>query len=432
MDEIARLHAMLSNSFEDVSEYKHKKLATKAEDLASGIPFLAPSQSNADVFQFFTQHAAFENVAVVENGKPIGLINKNIFMEAYVKPFAREIFARHSCIAWMNKDPLVVEADMPVERLTRLAVEKGESVLKDGFITVQEGMYTGIGTGFSLMQAMSDLESEKTRQLLEGIEYASAIQQAHLRTSKQHLVSAFQDQFMLWEPRDVVGGDCYFVRRYAQGVLVVLIDCTGHGVPGAFMTLVALSWLEQNTAQFDQAPSPADIIGGLNTYVKGVLDQRADLKKRSVFETGSTRSDDGMDAAALWLPIQSSTFVFSASRLCLMLCEAGASEGRLIEGDKAGVGYSETPDNFCWTNHIVEASHGTRALIPTDGVIDQIGGPKGLALGKKRLMKFLVDNASRPSSEIGRSLRTFITEWQGEESRRDDVTAFAFTTGGQQ
>ena len=431
MNDMTELHALLTASYDVDSAITHKRLATRASGLKANCPFITVQQTNADVLEFFVDHKAQENVAVVKDGLPLGLINKNIFMEAYAKPFAREVFGKRPCTEWMNRTPLVVDENTTVETLTKLAVDTGESVLRDGFITTDEGVYSGIGSGFSLMQAMSDLEAEKTRQLLDSIHYASTIQEAHLRSSKEHLVLAFADQYMLWQPRDVVGGDCYFVRRFDHGVLFAVIDCTGHGVPGAFMTLIALSWLEQVSSESRGEPVPGELLAGLNRYIKRVLDQGAAQKPSSQLQAGASDSDDGMDIAAVWLPDTGDRLFFSSAHLSLMLVEPGSQEVMVIDGDKAGVGYSTTPDNHVWPTHELPLLSTQRALIVTDGVIDQLGGAKRIALGKKRIMQFLGEHSHLPAAQIGPILKTFISDWQGPQLRRDDVTAFCFTTGVQ-
>jgi len=430
MSNLNDLHALIVASYDVDAAIPHKRIAANAAALRTDSPCVTPEHTNDALLEFFTERPEQGNVAVVDGGRPIGLVNKHIFMEAYAKPFAREIFGRRSCIAWMHKDPLVVDELTPLETLLKLAVETGESVLKDGFITVRDGTYSGIGSGFALMQAMSDLEAEKTRQLLDSIDYASSIQRAQLKTSDEHLAPAFGDASLVWQPRDVVGGDCYFVRRFAHGGFAAIVDCTGHGVPGAFMTLIALSWLEQRSQQLAAgAEVRVDaLLGELNRYVKQVLGQRGAGAATSLLDAGAAKNDDGMDIAMLWLPADGDHLEFASSHLALMLVDPGGEMPEIIEGDKAGVGYASTPDDTEWPLHRLPLGRARRALIVTDGVIDQLGGPKGLALGKKRLAAYFAEQSGHPAVEMGERLTRFVRDWQGSQARRDDVTAFCFTT----
>jgi serine phosphatase RsbU (regulator of sigma subunit) len=302
-------------------------------------------------------------------------------------------------------------------------VSIGDRVLRDGFVTVVDGLYSGIGTGFSLMQAMSDLETHKTRQLLASIDYASTIQQAHLRDSWTHLSQAFDDHHMAWEPRDGVGGDCFFVRRFDQGALVVIIDCTGHGVPGAFMTLIGLSWLEQQARQSAPSDDPRFWLTGLHQHVQNVLGQSQGA------ENSGRRTDDGMDCAVLWVPEGGRHVRFASARLSLLLTPPGAVEVVTVAGDKLGLGYGSTPADTPWTLQEIPLDKPHRLLVVTDGVIDQIGGPRAIAHGKRRLVDFMRDRSMLTARQLGPILSTHLCDWQGPHRRRDDVTFFTCTLG---
>ncbi|XJC74518.1 hypothetical protein ACHFCA_29350 [Delftia tsuruhatensis] len=99
--------------------------------------------------------ALLETLAVVADDRPLGLINRQRFMEQYARPFARDVFGRRSCLVFTDTAPMVVAAGLPIDQLVQQALASGSRVLKDGFITVEEGRYAGIGTGHALMAAMS-------------------------------------------------------------------------------------------------------------------------------------------------------------------------------------------------------------------------------------------------------------------------------------
>jgi hypothetical protein len=214
------------------------KKSRKAGDLIVYAPNVTPKESNAEVAQFFHERVDVVGLAVVEDSIPIGLINRNVFMEGFARPFARDIFSRKSCIAYMDKAPLIVDSEMSVEELSASAIMYGEKVLKDGYIITENGIYRGIGTGFDLISTLSEMQAAKNHIIMESINYASVIQRSYMHHSDIDLAASLNDYFLWWQPRDVVGGDCYFFRRYEEGLFFSLIDCTGHGVPGAFMTLI--------------------------------------------------------------------------------------------------------------------------------------------------------------------------------------------------
>lgn len=425
MTTIERLHDLLAVSSICDSGPAKKALITRAHQIAKRVPSVESEMTNEEVRQCFAQDTDAESLAVVnEGGRPIGLINRSIFLEAYAKPYARELFGRKSCIAWMDKDALVVDMDLPIEELVKQAVAKGAKVLKDGFITTRGGLYAGMGTGFALMEAMEALEAEKSRQILQSIEYASTIQRSHLRSSNEALEAGLADQAMVWQPRDVVGGDCYFFRKLPQGLFGALVDCTGHGVPGAFMTLIALSFLEQRVAPGDAGVDPGAVLGDLNRYIKQVLAQGQNAR----VEEGS-RSDDGMDALCFLLEEDGRSFCYASARLSVLLAPGGDAEIQCLDGERAGIGYVDTPDDAVWSTRSLELAPGSRLLLFTDGVTDQLGGPKGIALGRKRLGEWFGTTLQGSSREAGEAFQSFFMEWQGEQARRDDVTLLAFSVG---
>jgi serine phosphatase RsbU (regulator of sigma subunit) len=404
-------------------------LAVHAGQLANEAPCISPAMTNAELQEFFLAHPGQETVAIVRDNMPIGLVNRHVFMEQYSKPFSRELFGKKSCTSFADVMPLTAADDMPVEVLVRHAVEPDARVIKDGFICTRNGKYFGLGTGMSLLKAMSDIEAEKTRQLLSSIDYASAIQQSNLRGSSQELRAALPGAELVWQPRDVVGGDCYFFRATRNGLFGAIIDCTGHGVPGAFMTLIALSYLENQVIPGADEPDPGEVLSGLNRYIKKVLGQRREEKKSALHMT--RKSDDGMDAFMFVLTERGHAMQYAGARLELALVQPQADDVSLFEGDRMGVGYSDTPDDFQFTSRRVLLPGGYRAFITTDGVIDQIGGPKNIAHGRRRLYQLLSEQRALTPKQFSDLLLKRFAEWQGDQRRRDDVCFLAFAAGEQ-
>ena len=426
MTHIDRLYDSLAAGAADLHTAQ-PPLVTRAEQLGNPTEPVSPEHTNEEVRALFARHEAQETVAVVEEGRPIGLINRNTFMEHYARPFARDVFGRKSCIAFMDKSPVVVDRDTPIETLVKIAVEAGTRVLQDGFITTAHGQYLGLGTGYGLMKAMSDIEAEKTRQLLSSISYASLIQRSHLAESDRVLRAHLPDHGLLWQPRDVVGGDAYFFRHTPGGLLGCVFDCTGHGVPGAFMTLIALSFLEQAIDPANPAVDPGATLSAMNRYIKRVLQQRASEDDAPA----EKESSDGLDAALFLLAPDGRSVQFASARLTLVVAHEGSEDVLLVDGDKAGIGYADTPDDQAWTTQQVPLARHSMLLIPTDGVIDQIGGPKHIAHGKRRLVQFLAERRGTSARALCADFAEHFAQWQGSQRRRDDVSLLAFRTGAE-
>src|SRR5450830_235441 len=132
-----------------------------ASALAVSVPTVTFEENNAKVLEVFGRHRELISLPVLENGHPIGLISRNIFMSQMSKPYHRELYEKKTCIAFMDKNPLIVDADTPIEALAAQAVESGDKTLADGFLIVQENKFLGLGSGLDLMRKMVELQSEK-------------------------------------------------------------------------------------------------------------------------------------------------------------------------------------------------------------------------------------------------------------------------------
>lgn len=317
------------------------RLSTAA-DLCIETVSVQSDMSNFGVLELFTERRDLMSLPVIENERPIGLISRNIFMSQMSKPFYHEVYGKKSCIAFMDKEPLIVDAAMSIEALTFRAVESGEKALADGFIITRGGTLGGVGFGLQLMNVVANMQAEKNRQIMHSIDYASVIQRAMLRTSRAALAETLPDAHLEWQPRDVVGGDFYYFAKYGDGWFAAIADCTGHGVPGAFMTLISSSILTQ--ALQTQGPrDPAALLAEVSRGVKSMLGQMEG-------QGGAAESDDGMDAAFLWFEPASRKLSFAGARLALQIVPP-PQDGQEplvqnIDSDRMGVGYVDTPFGF--------------------------------------------------------------------------------------
>lgn len=308
-------------------------------------------------------------------------------------------------------------------------VESGGKTLKDGFIIINDnGEYLGIGTGEDLVKVVSHLQAEKNRLVMESINYASVIQKSFLRSSREDMAASLSDYFMHWEPRDKVGGDYYFCKKFEDGFFIALIDCTGHGVPGAFMTLIMASFLDHILLE-DNRHDPAAALSTMNCKVKTALGQINNaINEGSRFSLSANRdqSDDGMDTAFCWVSIASEKMVYAGAKTPLFFIEAGASEVTVIDGDKKGVGYVDTPMDYQWTNKEIKLNKDMCIYLTTDGIIDQIGGSKNIAFGKRRFSNLLLENYQLPMQQQNDVVIQAFYDYQGKQRRRDDVSFLGF------
>ncbi|MCP5371423.1 MAG: transporter substrate-binding domain-containing protein [Hyphomicrobiales bacterium] len=248
-------------------------------------------------------------------------------------------------------------------------------------------------------------------QISDSIEYASRIQRSVL-PSDRTLAEYLNEHFVLWEPRDVVGGDIYWCRRWHGGLLVILGDCTGHGVPGAFMTLISDGALDQAMAE-----APAGDLGELvrlmHQGVQMTLNQH---------QAGKT-SGDGLELGACFLD-GAGALHFVGARFDLY--EATGGTVRQIRGAKRGLGYRGIPLHQTYPTVSVALRPGQTFYMTSDGLIDQVGGERLRSFGKRRFMRLLREIHVRSLDAQREAIHLALTQFQGEERRRDDVSVIGF------
>jgi serine phosphatase RsbU (regulator of sigma subunit) len=389
-----------------------------AADLCVETVSVLSDTTNFAVLELFTERRDLMSLPVIEGERPIGLISRNIFMSQMSKPFYHELYGKKSCIAFMDKEPLIVDAAMSIEALTFRAVESGEKALADGFIVTRDGALAGVGFGLQLMNVVANMQAEKNRQIMHSIDYASVIQRSLLRPSNLALVDALDDAHLEWQPRDVVGGDFYHFARYEDGWFAAIADCTGHGVPGAFMTLISSSTLAQALQQLGPR-DPAALIGEVNRGVKSMLGQIEG-------GNGAPESNDGMDAAFLWFDNATRRLHFAGAKLSLFQLDPDQQAVQTIDGERMGVGYVDSPLDYEWTNKTIAIAEGSLLFLTTDGLIDQIGGARDIAYGKRRMRDVLLAKRTECARHVSQAMLDDYQAWQGAQPRRDDLTFFCF------
>ena len=266
------------------------------------------------------------------------------------------------------------------------------------------------------LQESQDRIAAANRQIMESIHYASRIQSAVL-PSPRTLAMATADHFLIWEPRDIVGGDFYWFRQVDGGYLTVLGDCTGHGVPGAFMTLIVGGLLEQVVAN---APpdDPAGMLGQLHRELQISLGQHR----------AEALAEDGLEAGVCFVNGSERRLVFAGAHLSLW-CGAGG-EAKEIRGDRPGLGFSRFGPDTVFTNVPIELGRGQAFYMTTDGLIDQVGGERRRPFGKRRLAQFVAEHHRRPMTDQASILGQMLQVHQGHEARRDDVAVLGFAPLG--
>ena len=245
-------------------------------------------------------------------------------------------------------------------------------------------------------------------------ERTQQLQQAMLPTAAT-LARAFADHFLIWRPRDLVGGDFYYCRIDDQGCLLALVDCTGHGVPGAFMTMAANTALNHITGVMGIV-EPVPVLQALHQEMQAILHQH-DL--RESFE-------NGLDAGVCHWTWGESVLHFAGARIDLYYQDP-ATPITLIRGHRASLGYPHTnPDWTAFGLEVIEQRPGRNFYLTTDGPLDQAGGPKGHGFGRRRFQEVLQQGNGQSLPAQQAALEQALAAWQGEQPQRDDITVIGF------
>ena len=263
---------------------------------------------------------------------------------------------------------------------------------------------------------IAEQEAQEAGQLiLQSLRYASRIQSAIL-PAREELAAVTADHFLIWEPRDIVGGDFFWFQPTDDGYFIIVGDCTGHGVPGAFMTLIAWGMLDRSLTAA-QGNKPSLVLAGLHRGVQSLLGQDR--------ESGET--DDGLEAGVCFINPSKREMTYAGARFSLWKSGADVTE---IKGDRQGLGYRRFPREAAFTDLRIPLDGADAFYLTTDGLIDQIGGSEGRSFGKRRFREQLEHNQGAPMQEQSVLLRQKFNEFQGKEKRRDDITVLGFVPLG--
>jgi serine phosphatase RsbU (regulator of sigma subunit) len=248
--------------------------------------------------------------------------------------------------------------------------------------------------------------AQHNEKIMDSIDYAKRIQESIL-PERSKLARAFADHFILWRPRDIVGGDFYWFRPCQQGYLIAVGDCTGHGVPGAFMTMLTITALNR-IADETSPERPADLLSKLNRQIKETLRQ----------DTKEGLTDDGLDIGLLY--VNGRNAVYSGAG-CSVYIADGAGV-RAIKGDRRSVGYRKTSLEHLFTNHELQLDASDSIYMSTDGLFDQNGGDKNYSFGRRRFIELIERIRQLPMNEQKQRLEQELQKYMGQDQQRDDIT----------
>ncbi len=268
-----------------------------------------------------------------------------------------------------------------------------------------------------LAQRTHELE-EAIQNIQESIRYARRIQRNIV--PPETILNTYlgkENHFIIWrsKERNGVGGDFYWFAPYEDRYFIVVADGTGHGVPGAFMSLIGSIFLDQIINK-RRTWEPAQILHDLHIEVRQALKQ--DIEE-------GTPSRDGMDIAVVSYFPGTHRLIYAGANLPLYYCLKGP-DLREIKPDKKPIGGEQLEEERFFTQHEVQLEPGDCFYLFTDGLVDQPGGPEGKRFGTKRFKEFIIETYLEPSMPKRRAILNQIwREWKGDlEEQVDDVTVW--------
>lgn len=259
----------------------------------------------------------------------------------------------------------------------------------------------------------NDLES-KNRMITDSIRYAQRIQQAILPLNET-LSETLPEHFVLYQPRDIVSGDFYWLQEKDGYIFIASADCTGHGVPGAFMSMIGNNLLEQAVVEHGVV-SPDAILAEMRMAIQKVLKQRETLNK------------DGMDISLVRIDKARRQLVFAGARSPILVVQNG--ELHYIKGDLISIGGDEIVKST-FTNHYFSFEQPMECYLFSDGYQDQFGGPDNKRFGIRRLRELVLEIHPLPMAEQKRIFAERLKRWQEQtlQKQLDDVMMIGIRLG---
>ncbi|MGL1890646.1 MAG: SpoIIE family protein phosphatase [Spirochaetaceae bacterium] len=262
-----------------------------------------------------------------------------------------------------------------------------------------------------IQKRTNELE-ERNSNILYSTQYAKIIQTSIL--PKPEVLSLYlKKQFVIWKPRDIVGGDFYWFEPLDNGFLLAVIDCTGHGVPGALMTMSATTVLRQVVSYVDK-DDPGQILDESNKILRNLLNQ----------QSRDAKSNDGFDIGLCYYNFSERSLTFAGANIPLIILRNGICNR--IKADRQGIGFPRSKEDYRYTNNSVHLESGDTLYLSSNGFVNQLGGEHGYSLGWTKFFKILEKMDGVPLDEQKDLIIQDFTKYQNGEPQIDDITLLGF------
>jgi ligand-binding sensor domain-containing protein/serine phosphatase RsbU (regulator of sigma subunit) len=249
--------------------------------------------------------------------------------------------------------------------------------------------------------------AQKNKDITSSIQYAKRIQEAILPPVEQ-IFRYLPESFLVYKPKDIVSGDFYWFGVKEGKLILAVVDCTGHGVPGAFMSMIGHNLLNQIISE-NGITEPDQILDALHHGVQSALKQGSNVVDTS----------DGMDVALCCIDAVKHELKFAGAFRPLFIVNGKKFER--IESDKFPIGGSQLDSGRKFTLHKIKINEGDTFYMTSDGYADQFGGEKGKKFMVKRFNELLLSIQNKPMDEQGKILEETFEKWRGHYQQVDDI-----------
>lgn len=264
----------------------------------------------------------------------------------------------------------------------------------------------------SMVEVRTRELQDKNQSIMESINYSKRIQESILPDLVNYQGIAYDDHFVVWKPRDIVGGDFYWSKQKDDTVFIAIADCTGHGVPGALMTMTVNAILDRIIDE-GRIQMPAAILKRLNRILKETLRQ----------DTPDALTNDGVDVGLCMIRPDRKEMIYAGSKISLFAYQE--NDIIQIKGDRQSLGYKRSRLDYEYTDHQLSLDNQIFYLT-TDGLLDQNGEENNKSFGITRFKQTLMAMKEFTLDQQKELLLEVLNKYMGCESQRDDITIIGF------
>lgn len=292
-----------------------------------------------------------------------------------------------------------------VEEKQRLEEQKKENDEKVKLLWDQS---TAIHYEKDRIDKLKNQLEHRHKEIIDSVLYAKRIQQAIL-PSLEYVLNVLPESFIFFKPRNIVSGDFFWVNKPDDdSVLFAAVDCTGHGVPGAFMSIMGYHLLERVVTE-QKINQPAEVLNELTNGVVKSLKQTTELESVK----------DGMDIALCKIDYKNYVLQYAGAHNPLYLIRNGVLTE--VKADRRSVGISVGNKVTQFTNHVLEIQKGDCLYLFSDGYVDQKGGPENVKFFYQPFKDLLLKIHTETMQTQLQILEKVITEWKGDKGQIDDM-----------